>query len=162
MKIQIAIFILLLITQSIKAGNEKDRTELLQLLKQRKELFDKYNASLENKSGLFGNKTKNDLRDSQDKLMAVVAADNKIMNSLSRTLDYRNFEKQTMSYDVSNYEDRIRNISVLNDTLNKQYINCKTENKNLHSTVKRYHLYIASLIILILITGGAWVRKSFF
>ncbi len=162
MKLPVILFILLITAQTILQGKENDRAELLQLLNERKELFDKYNASLNNKSGLFGNKTKNDLRDSQDKLMAVVAADNKIMNSLSRTLDFRNFEKQTMSYDVSNYEDRIRNLSVLNDTLNKQYINCKNENKNLYSTVKRYHLYIAALVILILITGGAWAKKTFF
>lgn len=144
------------------ARSDSARTDLLVLLKNRNQLFDDYNASLAKKSGLFGNKTKNDLRDSQDKLMAVVAADNKIMNSLNRTLNFRDFEKQTMSYDVSSYEKRIRNLSVLNDTLNSQYLRCNQENKILNSTVKRHHLYIASLILLIILTGGAWLKKSFF
>ena len=163
MKISILVFILLLCFENLSASrSDSTRKELLQLLKNRNELFNDYNASLVKKSGLFGNKTKTDLRDSQDKLMAVVAADNKIMSSLNRTLNFRDFEKQTMSYDVSSYEKRIRNLSVLNDTLNSQYLRCTQENKILNSTVKRHHLYIASLILLIILTGGAWMKKSFF
>jgi len=81
----------------------------MQLLKERKELFEIYNESLNQKSGIFGNKTKNDLRTTQEKLLDVVAADNKIMNSLSRTLDFRDFEKTNMKYDFSSFEERIRN-----------------------------------------------------
>src|SRR5436190_9501926 len=101
---------------------DSSRVELLQLLKERRELFESYNESLNKKSGLFGNKTKNDLRDSQDKLLAVISADNKIMNSLSRSIDYKNFERINMSYDVTTFEDRLRNLSVLNDTLNNQFL----------------------------------------
>ena len=163
MRIPTIIFLFILIFKNISAFRpDSTRTELLELLKERKQLFEKYNASLSRKSGFFGNKTKNDLRDSQEKLIAVVTTDNKIMNSLSRTLDFRNFEKQKMSYDVNSFEERLRNLSVLNDTLNSQFIKCKQENKILKSTIKRLHLYIGFLIVLILLTGIAWFRKKNF
>jgi hypothetical protein len=162
MKIFIPLILLFVSTLNAIAKNDSERTELLRLLNERKQLFEIYTESLEKKSGFFGNTSKKDLRDSQDKLLAVLEADNKIMSSLNRTLDFRNFEKQSMSYDVSGYENRIRNITVLNDTLNKQFLNCKNENKLLHSDVKRYHLYIAALLTILLISAGGWIKKKYF
>ena len=144
----------------LAARPDSTRTELLLLLKERKELFDRYSASLVKKSGFFGNKTKNDLRESQEKLLSVVAIDNKIMNSLNRTLDFRNFEKLSMSYDVNAFEERLRNLSVLNDTLNSQNFYYNQENKRLQSTIKHYRLYNYALIILILITVIALLRRA--
>jgi hypothetical protein len=153
---------LLIITEIVFAANDSDRTELLLLIKQRKELFDSYNESLNKKSGFLGNKTKNDLRDTQDKLLDVVNTDNKIMNSLSRTLDFRNFEKQSMSYDVSSFEQRIRNLSVLNDSLNTQYARIFDENKKMRSAIRRQELYTGLLFFLLLIAIIAWIRKNYF
>lgn len=163
MKILILFFLFLFITGNAQAILvDSTRTELLLLLKERKELFNQYSASLNKKSGFFGNKTKNDLRDTQEKLLAVISTDNKIMNSLSRTLDFRNFEKINMSYDFNSFEERLRNLSVLNDTLNSQYLNSTQLSKSLQSTIRKFHLYIALLILLILLTTIGWIRKTFF
>ena len=162
MKIFLPLFILLITAFYAKAKNDSERTELFRLLSERKQLFDIYTASLNQKSGFFGNTSKKDLRDSQEKLLAVIEADNKIMSALNRTLDFRNFEKQTMSYDVSSYENRIRSITVLNDTLNKQYLNCSNENKRLNSVLKRHHLYFAALITILIVSFVIWAKKKFF
>ena len=160
MKVILLFVLLLLFFEPSKAFRvDSTRTELLILLKERKELFDQYSASINKKSGIFGNRTKNDLKDSQEKLVSIVAADNKIMNSLSRTLDFRNFEKLNLSYDVNSYEDRIRNLLTLNDTLNKQNNIYKKENKIFQSTIKKHHLYFVMLILLLILSGFILFKK---
>ena len=159
MKILLLILFLLFYENLKALPTDSTRTELLQLLKERKELFDQYSASLNKKSGFFGNRTKNDLKDSQDKLVAIVSADNKIMNSLNRTLDFRNFEKLNMSYDVNSFEERIRNLLRLNDTLFNQNIVYKQENKKFQTAIKKHNLYFVILILLLVATCIAWVRK---
>ncbi len=159
MKILLLILFLLFYENLKALPTDSTRTELLQLLKERKELFDQYSASLNKKSGFFGNRTKNDLKDSQDKLVAIVSADNKIMNSLNRTLDFRNFEKLNMSYDVNSFEERIRNLLRLNDTLFNQNIVYKQENKKFQTAIKKHNFYFVILILLLMATCIAWVRK---
>ena len=154
------IILLLFFYENLNALHiDSTRTELLQSLKGRKDLFDQYSASLNKKSGFFGNRTKNDLKDSQDKLVAIVSADNKIMNSLNRTLDFRNFEKLNMSYDTKSFEERIKNLLRLNDTLSNQNVVYKQENKNFQTTIKKHNLYFTMLILLLVVTCIAWVRK---
>ncbi len=125
------------------------RKELVFLLEERKKLFDEYSESLSKKSGFFGNQTKNDLRDSRLKLEAIVAEDNKIMSALNRTLDFRNFEKQNMKYDVSTNEDRIRSLQVMNDTLNAQLIRLERENKINISKVRSNRIYFVLLFLIL-------------
>ena len=154
------IILLLFFYENLNALHiDSTRTELLQSLKGRKDLFDQYSASLNKKSGFFGNRTKNDLKDSQDKLVAIVSADNKIMNSLNRTLDFRNFEKLNMSYDTKSFEERIKNLLRLNDTLSNQNVVYKQENKKFQTTIKKHNLYFTMLILLLVVTCIAWVRK---
>ena len=154
------IILLLFFYENLNALHiDSTRTELLQLLKGRKDLFDQYSASLNKKSGFFGNRTKNDLKDSQDKLVAIVSADNKIMNSLNRTLDFRNFEKLNMSYDANSFEERIKNLLRLNDTLSNQNVVYKQENKKFQTIIKKHNLYFTMLILLLVVTCIAWVRK---
>ena len=162
MKISIFFFLILFNIENITAFRpDSTRTELLILLNGRKELFTKYTLSLNKKSGLFGSRTKNDLKESQEKLLAIVAADNKIMNSLNRTLDFRNFEKINLSYDVNFFEERIRNLTILNDTLNNQNNTYKKENKIHQSTIKKYRLYFVLFTIFIILTCIAFFRKIF-
>ena len=163
MRIFLFLFLLLCLTGITYAFRpDSTRTELLLLLKDRNELFNQYSLSLQKKSGIFGNRTKNDLKDSQEKLVAIIAADNKIMNSLNRTLDYKNFEKLNLSYDVNSFEDRIRNLSILNDTLNNQINIYKKENKIFQTTIKKQRFYFTSLVILIIVACVAIFRKFFF
>jgi hypothetical protein len=125
------------------------RKELMFLLDERKKLFDEYSASINKKTGFFGNQTKNDLRDSRLKLEAIVAQDNKIMSALNRTLDFRNFEKQNLKYDFSANEERIRNLKVMNDTLNNQVQRLQQQNKYYVGKVRSNRIYFALLIMLI-------------
>ena len=157
----LSIIILILLPFFVKASSiDSTREELRELLKQRKILFDEYSESVAKKSGIFGNKTKTDLKESQAKLEEIIKADNKIMSSLNRTLDFRTFEKQNLSYDASSLEDRIRNVNILNDTLNKKVLSLTEENKQ-HRSVLNHHTFYFILLILLLILVIAYpLRKK--
>jgi cupin superfamily acireductone dioxygenase involved in methionine salvage len=157
----------LLLTVLIFAGlsafvsAENNRTEMAELLKERKALFDEYSASLTKKSGFFGNKTKNDLRESQAQLKKIVATDNKIIGVLNRTVDYKNFEKLSMTYDVSSYANRIENLTSLNESLMKQNTNYANEINSNKSVLKRYMFYNAMLIAVLLAIIAFWGFRKF-
>jgi hypothetical protein len=152
-----------LLSQFVQASTSDSlRTEMADLIKKRGELFSQYSASLAKKSGIFGNKTKNDLRDSQDKLKEIVEADNKIMNILNRTVDYRNFEKLNLTYDASSFAQRISNLTALNESLMKQnagYAEQLTADKHIISRLRLYNiLMITALLVTILYLAA----KKFF
>jgi len=114
--------------------DREERKELLKLVNERQVMFDEYAASLKRKSGIFGQKTKNDLRTTHDKLKDIVEVDNKIMTRLRQLLEYSKFEKQTMSYDVNQYAEQLKNFERTQDTLLKQLARLEEENAKLNKS----------------------------
>jgi hypothetical protein len=153
-------FLMLICVNAYASTNDSLRVELSELLRDRQKLFDEYTASLNQKSGLFGNKTKGDLRDSQDKLREIVTADNKIMSVLNRTVDFRNYEKVNLKYDASSYQQRIENLTTLNESLlkqNNEYANEVTDNK---AAIKKLRLYnILMGFVLLIVIGMVGIKK---
>ena len=74
--------------------NNYYRKQLQELLINRHQKFDSYSKSLEQHSGIFGNKTKNDIRESNHVLIDIVKTDNHIIQALNRVVDFRNYEKE--------------------------------------------------------------------
>jgi hypothetical protein len=138
---------------------DSNREELLGLLKERKDRFGNYSESLSKSSGIFGNRTKNDIRNSSNRLVEILEMDNRIMNALQRMLEYKSFEKQTLKLDLNSYENRIQNLSVLNDTLNKQTLLLIEQNKELQKKLRSHTIYFILLIVLLIATLGLWIRK---
>jgi hypothetical protein len=102
---------------ALAADTVSDRTELLRLLEVRAGRFREYSESLRQKSGLFGQRTKNDLKMSHDRLAAIVELDNMIIRVLDRMLGQRTFERVTMTYDASRDAERIANLQAVADTM---------------------------------------------
>jgi hypothetical protein len=161
MKLSSIVVFLLYFTLAFAEKTDPEKKEFMALVKDRTEMFERYTASLSKKSGLFGNRTKNDIRDSQDKLMEIVQMDNKIMNMLNRRLGFRNFEKQSMSDDILTVQQKLINLNIVNDTLVQKLSVCEAENKKIKTGMNRHGLYF---FLLILALGGAlyalW-RKRF-
>ena len=153
------LFLFLLLAVSISAQTLSPsvvaRKDLMNLLQERKILFDHYSASLRERSGIFGQRTKTDLRETQSKLQEIVDTDNRIISALSRMLDYKNFEKLNLTYSANTNEERLSNLQQLSDTLSKQVEALKLENKKLQSGSKHGDFYI---FLLMLICGGLVVR----
>ncbi|HNS12396.1 MAG TPA: hypothetical protein PKM97_07240 [Bacteroidia bacterium] len=133
--------------------DREERKELLKLVNERQVMFDEYAASLKRKSGIFGQKTKNDLRTTHDKLKDIVEVDNKIMTRLRQLLEYSKFEKQTMSYDVNQYAEQLKNFERTQDTLLKQLARLEEENAKLNksgSGFKNWIWFFLGIIVAVL------------
>jgi hypothetical protein len=132
-----------------KAENiDPEKAEFIELVKERGKIFDTYSASLEKKSGFFGNRTKNDIRESQDLLMEVVRQDNKIMNMLNRRLGFRNFEKKSMADDFVAMQQKLINLNVVNDTLSKKLTESEEQTKIYRAKLNRQSVYLFLMIAL--------------
>ena len=148
----IAILMLISIVQITTGADERTaaRKELFGLLKERQKLFDNYSQSTKKKSGFFGNRTKNDMRESHATLQDIVSIDNKIMSSLERVIDTKNFEKTTMTFDVSEYQDRINNLSKVNEVTLVQNNKLEKEKMVLSKLVLRMKFYFVLLFLIII------------
>ncbi|HNP47608.1 MAG TPA: hypothetical protein PKL85_02175 [Bacteroidia bacterium] len=154
------LLLLLFISSSLSAQKISSavqaRTDIMNLLQERKVLFDEYTASLRERSGIFGQRTKTDLRESQAKLQEIVDADNRIISALNRMLDYKNFEKLNLTYSANSNEDRIQSLQQLSDTLNKQVENLRAENKKLISDARKSDFYFFLLIMILIGIAARW------
>ncbi len=112
-------------------------------------MFESYSHSLKLKSGFFGNRTKNDLKESQSNLKEIVDLDNKIMNALYRTIDFRTFEKTSLTFDASEYQDRINNLVKMNDVIGKKNEEFEKQNVYFFKTVLKLKFYLIVLLIII-------------
>jgi len=114
--------IIFLIASLRNFGQDKsaDRGELQNLLKERKEKFDTYTTSLEKRNGIFGGKSKADIKQSNEVLIEIVRTDNKIISTLNRVADFRTFEKVNMNYDLIKCSEQLSNLRNAVDTLSKR------------------------------------------
>jgi hypothetical protein len=83
-----------------EAAAFSEKKKLHELLTLRKQKFERYAASLDEKSGLFGSRTKNDIRQSMDVLRDIIETDNQIIGVLNRAVDFKVFEKSKLNYDL--------------------------------------------------------------
>ncbi|MEP7171029.1 MAG: hypothetical protein ABI855_16805 [Bacteroidota bacterium] len=154
MKIKKKYFTVLLCLISLTAypqnNSVKDRQDLQNLLQERKIKFDAYASSLEKRSGIFGNKTKKDIQSSNEVLIDIVKTDNRIISTLNRVIDFRNFEKTNMNYDVVQQNQNYDNLLRATDTLSKQVDILTATNKSLKkNTLKFEILFYAALALVI-------------
>lgn len=152
----ILVSILLIWKQNLAATNPDTtnfyRKQLKELLEVRKDKFDAYSESLEQRSGIFGNKTKSDIRESNHVLIDIVRTDNKIISTLNRVIDFRNYEKLTMNYDLQSHQSQKDKLLAANDTLNKQIQVLKKEQAKVQQSNALLKLLLGiSLILIVLI-----------
>lgn len=103
MKLLINILLLfLLIFSNISTAetvvSNSDHEQMLQILKERKEKFSAYTQSLDDATGIFGLKSKKDLKNSQKYLVEIVRLDNKLIAVLNRRVDFKGFETINLNY----------------------------------------------------------------
>lgn len=143
--------------------NQSEKAELIQLLELRKQKFEAYSNSLEKHTGFFGNKTKNDMQRSNEVLTDLVRIDNKIIGTLNRSVDFKNYEKLNLNFKTNEKELRLLELNGSIVTLQKQVQLLKAENRYLTGKMKRYNamLFIAvSLSLLLLFLLVKRLRKQ--
>jgi hypothetical protein len=123
-----------------KTERDKSKERLMVLLKERSNKFDRYTESISQRSGIFGNQTKKDLRRVNEVLMEITQTDNVIFKELKRLLDYKDFEKGSVIHDFGEYQvEKNRYVAAI-DTLNKQIIVLNDEKNEYRqqSTINRF------------------------
>ncbi len=149
--------LLLLLIPFLRAASQSqidiDKQELKSLLDERKQKFDSYAVSLEKHSGIFGNKTKNDIRKSQAVLVDIIKTDNRIISNLYRVVDFRSYEKVNMTYSDQKKDETVNNLKHAADTLSKQVDVLKASNYDLQIRVIKWKwlFYIFAAILSYLI-----------
>ena len=154
MKVALGLFITMFFFQEMQvAASEADssnyyKTELQNLLKLRKEKFDSYSQSLEQRSGIFGNKTKRDIKESNQVLIDIVRTDNQMIRVLNRVLDYRTFEKVSMNYDLKANQLAVNNLSQATDTLSKQVSVLRSDKEELEKSNYKLKALLLTLLCI--------------
>lgn len=74
---------------------QTQRLKVNALLKQRSAKFGQYDLSLDNRTGIFGMQTKDDIKNSNEILRQIVLNDNNIFKELKVLMDYKDQELST-------------------------------------------------------------------
>ena len=136
---------------TVAQNDMMEKKKLYDLLEQRKQRFNSYSSSIEKRSGIFGNKTKKDLQQSNEILREVVRTDNDIINVLNRAVDFKTYEKVNLNYNVNENSQQLENLTRATDTLEKQVMFLKKENTTLQEDAKWAKAKIITLLIALMI-----------
>jgi len=149
-KIVLTVALVLFSLKNYSQDISVDKKELHDLLESRKQKFGSYSSSLSKRSGIFGNKTKRDIQKSNEVLIDIVKTDNMIISSLNRVVDFRNFEKTNMNYDIRQRDDELQNLRKASDTLAKQVDVLTLSNAKGKSQIKRlrWSVYLLSALVI--------------
>jgi len=129
------ICVLIFILSNVGALSAQDSlgnlTELQHLLQIRKDRFQEYATAADQRTGIFGTKTKKDLEQSREILLQIVKTDNNILNALNQAIVRRGMAKADYSYDEIQNSQTIERLTEAADTLNKQLITAREINDSL-------------------------------
>lgn len=110
-------FVLLLLFCSINSlafqpdtsAYQLQRLKVNALLKERGVKFGQYDQSLDNRSGLFGSQTKDDIKNSNEILRQIVLNDNNIFKELKILMGYKDQDMKRAQSAASDADSRIQN-----------------------------------------------------
>jgi len=134
-----------------------EKKKLYDLLEFRKEKFGHYVVSLNDKSGLFGSRTRNDIRRSMAILKEIVETDNRIIAVLNRAMDFKVFEKSRMNYDLLERDEQLNRLNEeprnLVDRLNK----CQAD---LERRTRMIRIQWLVMILLFVLSAYGWYKAN--
>jgi DNA primase large subunit len=124
---------LLLIPYMIPSYGQQDQEKaaLQKLVEEREARFGEYSRAAAAKSGFFGNKTRNDLRNQVEVLTEIVKTDNKIISLLKNFLDYKTFQRTEMVYSQAEQEEKNKRLDAITTRLSKELETVRDQNRNL-------------------------------
>ena len=135
------------------------KNKINQMLDQRSAKFGEYDQSLSNRTGIFGLKTKRDMQKSIDILADIILTDNAILRETKTLLDYQTYQKEQVSNQGKDFENR--NLEFMR-TINK----LQTQNDKLNTEVtefkkgKKFYQQIAYALGLAIISFALFVFRK--
>ncbi|HYK76245.1 MAG TPA: hypothetical protein VEV16_04655 [Daejeonella sp.] len=128
---------------------ELQRRKINQLMDDRSAKFGQYAYSLEQRTGIFGLKTKKDMQHSINILTEIVQTDNHIFKELKILLDYKDLEKSLVENRAVNTEGHISNYK---STITKLQTQNQILNEKLQKREKQQTVHISMIAALALIS----------
>lgn len=131
------------------------------MLDQRSTKFGQYTESLNQRTGIFGLKTKKDMQKSIDILLNIILTDNAILKETKVLLDYKAFQQQKVV--IQSKETDEKNISYMR-TINKlqsQNEILQREIDELKKSKATATVYIIVLLTLIALSSAYMFRKFY-
>lgn len=139
-------------TQRTNAAYEAQRSKVNALLDQRSARFGQFNASLQQRTGIFGLKTKKDMQASIDILKQIVLTDNDIFKETKHLLDFKDFEKSQIAEQASEFDSRINGYIKTISKLQREQERLQQEMRTLQRS-NRLYAGLAALFSLAILTG---------
>ena len=136
--------------QIFAQGTTEERKDLHDLIEIRRSKFESYSHSLEQKSGIFGNKTKRDMQLSNEVLSEIVETDNRIISLLNHVVNFRSYEKVNNTYDLIERNEQVQNLERATDTLIKQVDKLTISNAAYKTKTIRLKWSVYGLLLVLL------------
>ena len=140
----------------LRISDTTNSLKLRRYLDAREQLFYQYSYQIQNKTGIFGNQTTKDLRASNEILLGIITADNKIINQLDAVISEQRYSDRTNQNDEIQAAQRIVDYGKLTDKL-------KAENDQLKSTMQKtiddQTLYLYFALAAAVVFGVLWLLK---
>ncbi|MCD0489620.1 hypothetical protein LPB86_15365 [Pedobacter sp. MC2016-14] len=136
--------------QSDTSAYQTQRLKINSLLAERSAKFDQYEASLNERTGIFGFQTKSDIRHSNEILREITLNDNNIFKELKVLMDYKDLQTKQIESNVSNNEGRLQSYMLAIKKLQEQNQTLREEVKKMESA-ENFAWYVVIFLILLLI-----------
>jgi hypothetical protein len=144
---------------------QQQRAKINSMLADRRTKFGEYDQSLTTHSGIFGFRTKKDIKNSNDILMQIVETDDDIFQQIKILLDYQSStQKQVQTHsaeaDSSNigYMNLINKLRAQNDKLKHDAEVAEQERQKLLQTAMI--IIIGLIVVVLLLPRARFVKKN--
>lgn len=134
---------------------EQEKLELQKLVQLRQEKFGAYSRAAAAQTGIFGNKTKNDLRKQLDVMAEIIKTDNHIITTLDNFLDYRTFQRTEMSYSQAELDAKNQRLDELTTILSKKLKDSEATKKSVSLKLRWAKLF--NYLLLAAVAGMGYL-----
>jgi hypothetical protein len=137
-----------------------EKIELQKLVQEREIRFGDYSRAAASRSGIFGNKTRKDLREQVDILTTIVKTDNRIISLLENYLDYRTYQRTEMTYSQAELQEQNRRLKEVTTNISQKLQTAESENKSLKFRMKWVKFWNYLSIVLIIALVYLWWKEK--
>lgn len=135
------------------------RNKINEMLDARASKFGQFTESLNQKTGIFGLKTKRDMQKSMDILKQIIETDNSILKETKTLLDFKTYQQEQVAFQSK--ESESRNLSYMR-TINKLQAENETITKNLqeYKHSKKFYQLVSFALALAIISFALFVFRK--
>lgn len=138
--------------QADTSAYQTQRLKVNALLAERSARFGQYDQSLNQRTGIFGMQTRQDVKNSNEILRQIVLNDNNIFKELKILMNYKDQVVQQVQRDASNSNSRIQNYMTTIKKLQEQNNQLKKD-VALHRDKKKLALYVIIFLSVSLVAA---------